>query len=294
VADKSNQMVLSALSLAVAHTSGLPLFASKATPGLFPANAAGKQAAQRCQEDGFLRQAAPGPEAAASEGDGQPTPQKKAKGNAERWLLTDKGVEFLFAQVSPRQMLEDLVRVLEVRQCETRELVSLARNMQQDVEALRQNTERVLQLVVSPADPSGKEGGSLGNLSSRFQQFLGGAASRPAADNAGTSTQPIATLVRQYLRRWENSGTSEDCCLPELFRQLKEQVAGLTLGQFHDGLRQMHKQEQVYLHPWTGPLYDLPEPPAALLIGHEVAYYASLRGTSDTHAGRTHGNEVAV
>ena len=32
-----------------------------------------------------------------------------------------------------------------------------------------------------------------------------------------------------------------------------------------------------HLHPWTGPLYALPEPAFALLVGHEVAYYASIR-----------------
>ena len=39
----------------------------------------------------------------------------------------------------------------------------------------------------------------------------------------------------------------------------------------------LHETSQVYLHPWTGPLYDIPEPPYALLVGHEVAYYASVR-----------------
>ena len=28
---------------------------------------------------------------------------------------------------------------------------------------------------------------------------------------------------------------------------------------------------------WTGPLYAIPEPPLALLVGHEIAYYASPR-----------------
>ena len=38
-----------------------------------------------------------------------------------------------------------------------------------------------------------------------------------------------------------------------------------------------HDLGKIYLHPWTGPLYDIPEPPYALLIGHEIAYYASIR-----------------
>ena len=31
------------------------------------------------------------------------------------------------------------------------------------------------------------------------------------------------------------------------------------------------------VHPWTGPMYEMPEPSFALLVGHEVAYYASYR-----------------
>ena len=68
---------------------------------------------------------------------------------------------------------------------------------------------------------------------------------------------------------------SVDCPLPHLYRTLSEQ----TIGQFHDALRQLHSQQRIYLHPWTGPLCELPEPALALLVGHEVAYYASARGS---------------
>ena len=60
----------------------------------------------------------------------------------------------------------------------------------------------------------------------------------------------------------------------ELCRQAQKESPTLTIGSFHDGLRHLHEQQKIYLHPWTGPLYDLPEPSYALLIGHEVAYYA--------------------
>ena len=43
-------------------------------------------------------------------------------------------------------------------------------------------------------------------------------------------------------------------------------------------LRRLHAEERIYLHPWTGPLCELPQPPLALLVGHEIAYYASARG----------------
>jgi hypothetical protein len=62
-----------------------------------------------------------------------------------------------------------------------------------------------------------------------------------------------------------------------LFGQARQASPGLTIGQFQDGLRRLLDAGHIYLHPWTGPLYDIPEPPYALLIGHEIAYYASIR-----------------
>ena len=81
-----------------------------------------------------------------------------------------------------------------------------------------------------------------------------------------------------HLARWRDAGASGDCPLVELYRRLAAEAPGLTIGRFHDTLRTLHDRGLIYLHPWTGPLYELPEPAFALLAGHEVAYYASLRG----------------
>jgi hypothetical protein len=62
-----------------------------------------------------------------------------------------------------------------------------------------------------------------------------------------------------------------------LLARVRATLPRLTMGAFHDALRQLHEGRLVYLHPWTGALYELPEPAAALLVGHEVAYYVSLR-----------------
>ena len=83
-------------------------------------------------------------------------------------------------------------------------------------------------------------------------------------------------LILARLADW--SGTAgEDCPLPELYRSLSLLDSPPTIGAFHDCLRQLHDGGAIYLHPWTGPLYAIPEPPYALLVGHNVAYYASLR-----------------
>jgi hypothetical protein len=88
--------------------------------------------------------------------------------------------------------------------------------------------------------------------------------------------------VIDELQMWRDRETLGDCPLPALFRGVKAHSPRLTIGQFHDALRSLHEARTIYLHPWTGPLYELPEPSLALLAGHEIAYYASLReGTSN-------------
>jgi hypothetical protein len=249
VADKSQQLVLTALSRAAA-AAGAPLHGGKATPGLFPATAAGKQAAQRCRDEGYLH---PVPAPAGAKGT-----------KAERWAITDKGLAYLLGQVSPRPVLEDLVRALEARHGQLAELLALARQSQADVAALKAGAEKVLAHACA-----GGQAGPSHSLNALYQTFRDGDA------NGQGDTLPQALLGE--LAGWAPSSGSEDYPLPELFRRLQAQAPGLTLGGFHDALRRLHDGGQVYLHPWTGPLYDIPEPACALLVGHMVAYYASGR-----------------
>jgi hypothetical protein len=236
VADKASQIVLAALSRAAADGAGLPLHATRAAPGLFPATALGKQAAQRCQDEGYLR-----PRSALMReyhnGDGKKPP-------AEKFAITEKGFTYLLSQVSPRPVLEDLVRVLEQRQTQLADVAASVRQMQQGFDALRASAEKVLQR---------------------------------AAETGPSPTPAAEGVLLSCLERWQNSGSADDCPLPELYRQACSQWKGLTIGQFHDELRRLHDGGQIYLHPWTGPLYQVPEPPYALLVGHLVAYYASLK-----------------
>jgi hypothetical protein len=81
----------------------------------------------------------------------------------------------------------------------------------------------------------------------------------------------------QHLAWWHMNGPTGDCPIPELYQRARATPYLVTLGLFHDGLRSLHEQQRIYLHPWTGPLCDIPQPECALLVGHEVAYYASLR-----------------
>jgi hypothetical protein len=226
--NRSVQFLLTALSRAVAEPAGLPLLASRSQPGFFASTSAGRQAAQHCQDAGFLQ-------LVATEARGPSSPAL--------YQITEKGLQHLLSNAPPKQLLEDFLRVLEARQAQAADLVAAARQMQSSLEGLHGSISRLLAGVEtpSPPPPSGPE-----TWAAVCQEGLGG---------------------------WRGAG---DCPLPELFR-LVTATNPLTIGQFHDGLRRLHETARIYLHPWTGPLYDLPEPQFALLIGHLVAYYASPR-----------------
>lgn len=229
MADKSTRLILDALTRAAAEPAGLPLFAAKSSPGLFPATTAAKTIAQRCRDDGLIQ-------------------IQSSTSAREVGAITDKGLNYLLSRSSSKQVLEDFLRVLERKQAQAAELIVAARQMAAGLESLRGAVERI---------------GSNVN----GQQVHHAA---PASSNLPEQH------VQSLLETW-HAASSGDCPLPELYRRLAANHAGLSIGRFHDALRRLHDEHRVYLHPWTGPLYDLPEPPFALLIGHEIAYYASPR-----------------
>jgi hypothetical protein len=100
---------------------------------------------------------------------------------------------------------------------------------------------------------------------------------KPAVPSTVTTPPSWPAEVLAFLKGRQERGALADCALPELFGEARRCAPTLTIGQFHDGLRALHQHDLIYLHPWTGPLYELPEPTLALLVGHEVSYYASVR-----------------
>ena len=247
MADKSTRLILDALARAAADPGGLPLHATKAEPGLFPATAGARAAADRAKADGLIQ-----------------VVQSEAKGRAVRevCVLTDKGMQFLTRRASAGQILEDFVRVLEERQATVAELSESVARMASGLAAIRSAVEQVLPRLTHPHVTNGTP--MNGQL----------CPPRPAVSAAPDS---LIADVKARLAEWHAAaGASQDCPLPDLYRRL-DAADQVSVGLFHDALRQLHDDHQLYLHPWTGPLYALPEPAFALLVGHEVAYYASIR-----------------
>ena len=240
--DKSQPLILEALSRAAAQPAGLPLHSSKAAPGLFASSAAAKVLAKRCKDDGLLRVV---------------RTETRGKTVQEICALSEQGLAYLLEQAGPKKVLETLARELQARQVQLTELVATSRQMQANLEGLTAIVENALHALQHPPDSNGT----------------------PATNGAAAAMGGEAWLgdALTHLRTWRGSVGLEDCPLPELYRALQVRTPALSVGQFHDGLRRLHAQHQIYLHPWSGPLYELPEPALALLIGHVIAYYASLR-----------------
>jgi hypothetical protein len=237
VAELADALVFEGLTRAAASADGLPLFARRSAPGLFAASAAGKSAAQRCKEEGLLQVV---------------HSERKGRTAHEFCALTDKGRAFLIDHADPRHVLEALVQALQARHALLQDIGRAVQHSRDDVDTLRGVVEEVLE---------------------RFAQQQAGAARWHS--NGAVEPPAVPDAIRAELSRWQETGALGDCPLPELCRRLEVDHPLLTIGQFHDELRRLHDERQVYLHPWTGPLYELPEPRYALLVGHEIAYYAS-------------------
>lgn len=284
VADKLTQQIVDALTRLAAEPDGLALYAGKSDAGLFPNTASAKPAAQKCLADDLLRVVAT---------------DTKGKTPRDLYGLTDKGWEFLLAAVNPRQVLEDFVRVLESRQGEVSELLDTARDMAGSLRGLKDAVSRVLPSVsssrVSAPAPGGPDrlqdtGAPIMVATSpsyqpsaepdRVGPALAGArpGGEPDAGLALLDAPPATDLSPTLLAHLAGWPGPTDCTLPELFRALAALSPAPSIGEFHDCLRQLHADGELSLHSWTGPLYAMPEPQYALLVGHGVAYYASLRG----------------
>ena len=253
MADKSTRLILEALGRAATEPEGIALLGSKTDPGLFPATSVARTLADRCKQEGFL-------EVLRHEVQG--------KLSREICILTARGKKYLIEQSSSREILEDFLRVLESRQSEVAQLSSQVEHLVGSLKGMQGIIEESL-TSASAANRNGHspEGGP----------SMNGTLHTHSRTNASMIFDALIAEIKGKLSEWHAaSETPQDCPLPDLYRRL-EMTSPVSIGQFHDALRQLHDDDLIYLHPWTGPLYALPEPPFALMVGHEIAFYASMR-----------------
>jgi hypothetical protein len=247
--DKTTDVLLAALRLALAESGEQRLFRSGKLAGLFPSRAGvNAEAAVRALRDGLLE-----------------TLRTETKGKtAIEWVkLTPRGVNFLHDEESPVQVLRELRGELQL----TREGVpAWLAQVRQDLLAagtrLAEDVHKYLQ--------------RLDALASRVDEALRRAdAAAPAVSDGLAAAVPWALDALAYLERRHSSGLPDDCPLPELFGALRELHADLSLTAFHDGLRRLNDRRALRLMPFTAPPEQLPEPEHALLDGTAVFYHAA-------------------
>ena len=158
--------------------------------------------------------------------------------------ITERGRQWVLQKENTRLLLEDLLRAAEAQVDRLQSMQSVWAQYHEQLEQHRSDVARVLERLPQQSE----------HLS-------------------------IEPFVVDHLSGYQQSGQPGDCSLAELYHRLIDRHAGITIGQFHDCLRAMHRAGRLRLAPWTGPLYQLPEPALALLIGHEVLYYVHLART---------------
>ncbi|QVL30479.1 hypothetical protein KIH39_16650 [Telmatocola sphagniphila] len=177
-----------------------------------------------------------------------------SSGNREVATLSEKGLQYLLHHSNPRQVLEDFVRILEQRQREVDSISNHLLGLKKTIEGMHSTLR---ELKVRFSTPSSGTNGHVAKLLEK-------------SDDAVETQQ----ILLKNLQAWRNENAAQDIPLPKLYQQTMSEPD--KLGAFHDALRKLHEQGKIALHPWTGPLYALPEPAFALLIGHEIAYYANV------------------
>lgn len=218
-------------------TSSAKLYGSGKSPGLFPS----PSVSSRRSVSEMLEQG-------LLEVDGDPENSKAT------CRLTSAGREWVLEQDDPRILLEDLLRATEEQ---TDELRDLASTLSSKRELLEQQAGAI-RAVLARLSPDGSSGTS----------------SLPQPVDPSLLVEAIETLIVSGAAVGPGAAP---WTLQRLFTTLRERWPTLTIGQLHDGVRVLHTRGRIRLSPWTGPLYQLPEPALALLIGHEVLYYVDRR-----------------
>jgi hypothetical protein len=231
-------LVLAALKKALSSPEPLSLIASGRNPGLFPRTRLGQQAAELCQQRGWLECVASRP---------------AGKTVTALYTLTEAGLQWLLHKTDPATALEALQQRIVQGQQQWQTWGEMLERCREELDQLRQWVAGVIEELKTSA----RQGWAAGN---------------PAI---------LKATAWPFLRRWQETHPQEDCPLPELFRQLRQQHPQLNVGQFQEALRQWYGQGQIVLHPWAGPIYEIPEPELAMLVGHAIAYYVSLRASGN-------------
>jgi hypothetical protein len=245
--DRVTDALVEALRAALTEPGEQRLYRSGKLPGLFAGRTgAAGQAAAQALGDGLL-------EVARTE--------TKGKVVTDWVRLTPRGVEFLHEHESPVRALHEVRDALRVNQ----EAIPVwLAEMRAGLRAL---DDRL-------AADAGKWLQRLEALTRRVEEALTRLeAATPLLPPELTAAHPWAADALDYLDRRRAGGAPDGCPLPELFAALSPRHPGLSVADFHEGLRRLHERRSLRLQA-AGPS-DLQQPEYALLDGGALLYYAA-------------------
>jgi hypothetical protein len=188
--------------------------------------------------------------------------ETKGKTTIEWVKVTPRGTAFLLEHESPLHPLEELKAVLQTNQDG---LPAWLADMRSSLDMLtRKVTEEIAAMSRRLDDLAGRVAESLKRADKLGPQLPAGAA----------TALPWAHDAVGYLEKRQASGLPERCALSELFAAVKDKEDGLTVKDFHVGLRRLHDRGVLRLLPFEGP-EGPPEPEYALLDGAAMYYFAA-------------------
>src|SRR5205823_4080194 len=160
----------------------------------------------------------------------------------------------------PLRAMEDLKAALQIHQeglpswlaDMRRSLETLTQKVTEEVEALGRRLDALAERVLDTLQRADKVG--------------------PQLPEGAASALPWAHDAVGYLDKRQAGGLGEKCALSELFAAVKTKEEGLTVKDFHVGLRRLHDRGVLRLLPFEGP-EGPPEPEYALLDGAALYYY---------------------
>jgi hypothetical protein len=248
MADATTAIIVEALKRSLAEPGEQRLFKSGKLAGLFPGRSgANADAALRALRDGLIETV---------------RTETRGKTVVEWARATPRGVAFLHAHESPKAVLRELLDAL--RTAQTGAPLWLE-GMRQQWDGFADRLGVQLQQYLRQLDV----------LKGRVEEALRRLdAAGPTLSDGVAQLVPWGLDALTYLEERHAGGAANGCPLPELFTRLRDRHDGLSITDFHDGLRRLHDNAAVKLLPFDRPPEELPEPEFALPDGAQVYYYA--------------------
>lgn len=242
--DRRDEVLLDALRRAVAEGGEHRLFRAGKLAGLFPSRAgASAEAAKEAVTAGLLE-----------------TVRTEQKGKlVTEWVaVTGLGRVYVHDRDSPKRVIAELKEVVGATRAGVPGWLADAKR---ELAGLSAKFERQADDILARLDA----------LADRLDAALRRAdIAGPALSNGVTAVVPWGPAALAYLDRRAVAGAGAGCPLGELFRAAGESYPGLTLPDFHAGLRRLHDVRALRLTAGGG----AGDPEYAMFVGAEVCGFA--------------------